>query len=63
MLIHVPQGNSLQWEWEDPPWEVPAYVGSFAQAIQEMKAWIMTGGAGEPATVIPATVAHSAHPP
>jgi len=39
-----------------------AYVGSFVQDIQEMKALILTSGAGKPAIVVTATVAHLTNP-
>ena len=38
------QNNALCWEHVNPPWVLPDYIGELAQALQDMKAWIATGG-------------------
>ena len=53
MLTSAIQLNILHWEWVDPPWELPAYIGDFTWALQSMKAWIVTGGISDSMTVDP----------
>jgi len=43
----------MQWERADLPWELPDYIGKFAQALKETQAWITTGGVAAPATEAP----------
>ena len=38
------QRNVLHWEQVDPPWELPDYISDLTQALQDTKAWIMSGG-------------------
>ena len=40
----------MQWEKSDLPWELPDYVGHFAQALDVTQSWIVTGGIAAPAT-------------
>ena len=58
------QKNVLHWEWVDPPWEHPDYIGDLARALQDMQAWITSGGIIENVVVVapptlPQPVAHS----
>ena len=46
------QKNAFQWEWVDPPWELPDYIGKLAQALWATKAWVATGGVDDSATVV-----------
>ena len=34
----------LHWEWVDPPWELPYYIGDLAQVLQDTQAWIVCDG-------------------
>ena len=43
----------MQWERADPPWELPNYIGEFAQALKENQAWIASGGVAAPVTAVP----------
>ena len=43
----------VQWERADPPWELPDYVGKFAQSLEETQAWIVSGGVAAPVVVAP----------
>src|SRR5882724_1292415 len=36
--------NVLHWERVDPPWELPDSVGDLTWALQDMQAWIASGG-------------------
>ena len=46
------QQNTLCWEHVDPPWVLPNYISKLAQALQATKAWIMTGGVANSATMV-----------
>ena len=52
MLISAIQRNALYWEWADPPWELPTYVGDLTQALQGTKAWIAFSGVVEQVVVV-----------
>ena len=57
MLTCVIQQNVLHLEWVDLPWELPNYVGEFAQALRATKAWIATSWAADSATVVSNVIA------
>jgi len=46
------QKNALRWEHINPPWVLPNYISELAQALQDMKAWIATGGVAASATEV-----------
>ena len=43
----------MHWEHVDPPWELPDYVSDLAQALQDMGAWIASGGVVKQVVVVP----------
>src|SRR5882724_12827726 len=51
MLNQSLQRNVLCWERVDPPWELPDSVGQLVRALQEMQAWIASGGIVESVVV------------
>ena len=53
LLIFFFQRNVLCWEWVNPPWELPNYVGDLSWALQDMGAWIAAGRIIEQVVVAP----------
>jgi len=47
------QKNVLHWEWVNPPWVLPDYIGELAQALEDTKAWITTSGAATSTVMVP----------
>src|SRR5882724_3391966 len=47
------QKNVLHWKRVDPPWMLPNYVGELAQALEDKKVWIATGGVATSTIVVP----------
>src|SRR5882724_1278624 len=47
------QKNVLHWDQVDPPWLLPNYVGELAQAVEDTKVWIVTGGVATLTVVVP----------